>query len=245
MHAVVVLSATMNAENKLPETRLANKDREAIVYTRVKICGLTRVTDALAACDSGVDSIGLVFYPPSSRNVSIEQAAEIIASVPPFVTITGLFLNAEKNRIDEILKELPLSMLQFHGTESADFCRSFERPYIKSVAMSTESDIHAYTEQFVESRGFLLDSNIAGGAGGSGELFDWDLVPSDLSAPVVLAGGLNGDNVAEAVAGVRPAAVDVSTGVESSKGIKDHAKMREFIQNVRAADRVISQTASG
>jgi len=123
-------------------------------YTQVKICGLTSAADALAACNYGVDAIGLVFYPPSSRNISFEQAAEIVRALPPFVAVTGLFLNAEKSVIDEALATLPLSLLQFHGTESAEFCQSFGRPYIKSVAMKTESNVQSYTAQYTHARGF-------------------------------------------------------------------------------------------
>lgn len=213
--------------------------------TQVKICGLTSAADAVAACNAGVDALGLVFYPPSSRNISVQQAASIIAALPPFVTVTALFLNAEKTLIEKVLQQLPLNMLQFHGTESAAFCESFERPYIKSIAMKSISDVHSYARQYTRARGFLLDSNLAGAAGGSGETFNWDKVPTDLTAPVILAGGLDVNNVAGAVKQVRPASVDVSSGVESAKGIKDHAMMREFIQNVRAADRAVIKLGAG
>jgi len=227
----------------------------ATSYTQVKICGLTRVQDAVAACESGVDALGLVFYPPSSRHISVDRAAEIIRELPPFVMVTGLFLNEEKNVIDEVLEKLPLSLLQFHGTESPAFCQSFDRPYIKSVAMKSVSDVHSYAVQFTGAhgfgahgfgaRGFLLDSNVSGGAGGSGEQFDWSLVPNDFPAPLILAGGLDCGNVAEAVTKVRPTAVDVSSGVESGRGIKDRGLMKEFIQCVRAADSAIIKAVAG
>jgi len=208
-------------------------------YTQVKICGLTSAADAVAACEYGADAIGLVFYPPSSRNVSFETAAEIIRALPPFVAITALFLDADKRTVDEALATLPLSLLQFHGTESPEFCRSFDRPYIKSVAMKSESNVQSYAAQYTHARGFLLDSNVAGGAGGSGEIFDWSRIPNDFTAPLILAGGLDCNNVTEAVVNVRPTAVDVSSGVESSKGVKDHGLMQRFIQRVRAADSTI------
>ncbi len=217
----------------------------AAIYTQVKICGFTRAQDAIAACDCGVDAIGLVFYPPSTRNIEVAQAAELLESLPPFVSVTGLFLNAEKSLIDKVLQRVPLSLLQFHGTESAEFCEAFDRPYIKSVAMKSVDNVHQYTEQYKKARGFLLDSNMAGAAGGSGDTFDWSLVPTDLPAPLVLAGGLDNNNVHEAVIKVRPAAVDVSSGVESGKGIKDPAMMRSFINNVRAADSAINQSFAG
>lgn len=210
-------------------------DHEAS-YTQVKICGLTRVQDAVASCASGVDAIGLVFYPPSSRNISIDLAAEITRALPPFVNVTGLFLNEEKDVIDQVLKQVPLSLLQFHGTESPAFCQSFGRPYIKSVAMKSIGDVQSYAAGYTGARGFLLDSNASGGAGGSGESFDWSRVPTDFPAPLVLAGGLDCENITEAVTTVRPTAVDVSSGVECGKGIKDHGLMKKFIQYVRAAD---------
>ena len=236
-----------DSSSQLPSTVSTNP---AASYTQVKICGLTRVEDAVAACESGVDALGLVFYPPSSRHISVDRAAEIISALPPFVMVTGSFLNEEKNVIDQVLEKLPLSLLQFHGTESPAFCQSFDRPYIKSVAMKSVSDVHSYAVQFTSTRGlgargFLLDSNVSGGAGGSGEQFDWSLVPNDFPAPLILAGGLDCGNVAEAVTKVRPTAVDVSSGVESGRGIKDRELMKEFIQCVRAADSAIIKSVAG
>lgn len=209
-------------------------------HTQVKICGLTRVQDAVAACTYGVDALGLVFYPPSSRHITPEKAAEIVRLLPSFVTVTGLFLDEKEQVINKVLEEVPLSLLQFHGTESAEFCQSFNRPYIKSVAMKSVSNVPGYTAQFTGARGFLLDSNVAGGAGGSGEKFDWSRVPTKFPAPLVLAGGLDCENVTDAVMHVRPTAVDVSSGVESAKGVKDHELMKNFIQCVRAADSAIA-----
>jgi phosphoribosylanthranilate isomerase len=204
--------------------------------TRVKICGFTRVEDAVTASALGVDAIGLVFYPPSPRHVDIEQAAEIAAVVSPFCTVTALFLDADAAYVDKVLQAVPVSLLQFHGTESAQYCESFSRPYIKSVAMKSVDDVAGYCAGFAGCRGFLLDSNAAGAAGGSGTAFDWSLVPAELASTLILAGGLYVDNVADAIRAMRPAAVDVSSGVESAKGVKDEKMMRDFITNVRMAD---------
>ena len=154
----------------------------------------------------------------------------------PFCTVTALFLDAEASCVEEVLSSVPVSLLQFHGTESADYCESFARPYIKSVAMKSIDDVAAYCQEFKNCRGFLLDSNSAGAAGGSGTAFDWSLVPLQLASTLVLAGGLDAQNVADAIREIRPAAVDVSTGVESAKGIKDAHMMRSFVSSVRAAD---------
>lgn len=204
--------------------------------TRIKICGFTRVNDAQYASDLGADAIGLVFYPPSPRHVSIEQASAIANAVSPFCTVTALFLNAEVDYVEQVLASMPVSLLQFHGTESAEFCESFNRPYIKSVAMKSIDDVAAYCAQFQRCGGFLLDSNTAGAAGGSGDAFDWSLVPAELASTLILAGGLGVHNVAGAIRRLRPAAVDVSSGVESAKGVKDGQMMQQFIANVRAAD---------
>lgn len=211
-------------------------------HTRVKICGLTSVRDAVAACQCGVDALGLVFYPPSSRHISVDLAVEIVKALPAFVTVTGLFLNEDRSVINTVLEKVPLSLLQFHGTESAEFCQSFNRPYIKSIAMKSVVDVPQYASQYEGARGFLLDSNVSGGAGGSGEQFDWSRVPTELPAPLILAGGLDCDNVFDAVINVRPDAVDVSSGVESAKGVKEHGQMNKFIQCVRAADSTIMES---
>lgn len=204
--------------------------------TRIKICGFTRAEDAHTASALGADAIGLVFYPPSPRHVDIDQAAEIAAAVSPFCTVTALFLDADVAYVEEVLQTVPVSLLQFHGTETAQYCESFARPYIKSVAMKSVDDVAGYCANFARCRGFLLDSNAAGAAGGSGTAFDWSLVPAELAPTLILAGGLYVDNVADAVRKIRPAAVDVSSGVESAKGIKDEQMMRDFIANVRMAD---------
>ncbi|MEM7255828.1 MAG: phosphoribosylanthranilate isomerase [Pseudomonadota bacterium] len=204
--------------------------------TQIKICGFTRAADAVQAVALGADALGLVFYPPSSRNISIERAIDIAREVAPFTSLTALFLNAERAQIESVLAKVPISLLQFHGTEEAEFCRSFNRPYIKAVPMKSVDSVEAYCDSYHDARGFLLDSNAAGAAGGSGKAFDWSRIPQTLPAGVILAGGLTVDNVHEAVSRVRPSAVDTSSGVESAKGIKDAALMRDFIQQVKAAD---------
>ena len=201
--------------------------------TRVKICGITRVDDALTAAQSGADAIGLVFYPGSPRHVSVSQAAMIMRALPPFITSVGLFVNAEEPAINAILQDLPLALLQFHGEESASFCRQFKRPYLKVVRVKPSLDLLQYAADYPDAQGLLLDTYVDGLAGGTGQTFDWDLIPAGLPLPVVLSGGLNPDNVAAAIKHVKPWAVDVSSGVEAAKGIKDAAKIAAFMQGVK------------
>jgi phosphoribosylanthranilate isomerase len=196
---------------------------------RSKICGITRMEDALAAVDAGADAIGLVFYAKSPRAVTLEQARSIIKALPPFVTAVGLFVDAGRDELREILDAVPLGLLQFHGDESATECESWDRPYIKALRVKAGDDIAAACDAYPSASGILLDAYVEGIPGGTGEVFDWSLIPQGLSKPIILAGGLTPENVAEAVARVRPYAVDVSGGVEASKGIKDHAKIKAFI----------------
>ncbi|TBU90547.1 phosphoribosylanthranilate isomerase [Phytopseudomonas dryadis] len=200
---------------------------------RCKICGITRIEDALAAVEAGADAIGLVFYPRSPRAVSVAQAGEIVAALPPFVTTVGLFVDMPRAELAQLLERVPLDLLQFHGEESAEQCEGFARPYIKALRVRPGDDIAVRVAAYPGARGVLLDTYVAGVPGGTGEAFDWSLVPPRLSKPVVLAGGLTADNVAEAIARVRPYAVDVSGGVEASKGIKDVHKMNAFVRAVR------------
>ncbi|GMQ91353.1 MAG: phosphoribosylanthranilate isomerase [Gammaproteobacteria bacterium] len=200
--------------------------------TRVKICGITRSEDALAAARLGADAIGLVFYADSPRVVDATQAAEICASLPPFVSRVGLFVNADAEEVRGVMSDLPLDILQFHGEESAEFCRQFGRPYIKALRMHEQQDIHDAAAVYNDVAALLLDAYVADQLGGTGQTFDWERIPSDLSKPVVLAGGLRPDNVAEAISSVRPFAVDVSSGVEQDPGIKDIEKMAIFIKEV-------------
>lgn len=200
---------------------------------RVKICGITRVEDALAAAAAGADAIGLVFYAKSPRAVDIEQARAILAALPPFVTSVGLFVDAERSELERILASVPLDLLQFHGDESVQQCEAFGRPYIKALRVKAGDDIAAQVARYPSAQGILLDAYVEGVPGGTGEAFDWSLIPQTLSKLLILAGGLRPDNVAEAVSRVRPYAVDVSGGVEASKGVKDVEKVGAFIRAAR------------
>jgi phosphoribosylanthranilate isomerase len=204
--------------------------------TRVKICGLTREADVQAAGELGADAIGLVFYQPSPRAVTIDQAQRLMQAVPPFVTTVGLFVNAEPAFVSEVLSRLPLDALQFHGDEPPGYCASFHRPWLKALRVREELDVAAAADRYQGAAGLLLDTFDPQVAGGSGRRFDWGLVPRAMAGAVILAGGLTPENVGEAVVRVRPYAVDVSGGVEAGKGIKDRAKMSAFLQAVRDGD---------
>lgn len=202
---------------------------------RSKICGITRLEDALAAVAAGADAIGLVFYAKSPRAVSVSQAQAIVRALPPFVTTVGLFVNASRCEVAETLDAVPLDLLQFHGDEDCAACEGHGRPYMKALRVKAGDDVAAEVRAFPSAQAVLLDAYVPGIPGGTGEAFDWDLVPPHLPKPVVLAGGLTPQNVAAAIARVRPYAVDVSGGVELAKGIKDAAKVQAFIQAVRHA----------
>jgi phosphoribosylanthranilate isomerase len=206
------------------------------LHVRTKICGITRVEDALAAVALGADAIGLVFYPKSPRAVSIQQAVAIMSSVPPFVNVVGLFVDAAPDEVRSVLSGVRLSLLQFHGNETAAYCEQFDMPYIKAVAVKPGLDLLQYAAQFGSAKGLLLDAYQEGLAGGTGHVFDWKLIPEKMSKPVILAGGLNAGNVAQAIAQVHPYAVDVSGGVEREKGIKDAAKIAAFIKAVERSN---------
>lgn len=205
--------------------------------TRVKICGITRPEDALAAAGAGADAIGLVFYPPSPRFVSIDQAAAIIRRLPPFVSTVGLFVDALPEAVDEVLRTVPLDLLQFHGDETAEDCERYSRPYIKALRMRPELDLAAMERTYSRAAGLLLDSYRPGMPGGTGEIFDWERIPDSMRRRIILAGGLSPDNVASAIDRIRPYAVDVSGGVEREKGIKDEARIRAFMRGVESAKR--------
>ncbi len=196
---------------------------------RIKICGITRVEDALVAAEAGADAIGLVFYPPSPRAVSVDQARRIIAALPPFVTTVGLFVNAGRDELNRILDAVPLDLLQFHGDESPAECEGYGRRYLKALRVQPGDDVLAGMARYPGAAGILLDTFVAGVPGGTGETFDWTRVPAHSGRPLVLAGGLTAENVRMAIAQARPYAVDVSGGVECSKGIKDAQKVRAFI----------------
>lgn len=200
---------------------------------RIKVCGITRVEDALAAAHAGADAIGLVFYTPSPRAVTPAQAAAIVAALPPFITSVGLFVDADAAYVREVLAQVPLDLLQFHGDEDADYCDQFERPYLKAVRVRADQNLATVAAAWPKAQGILLDSYKAGVPGGTGEVFDWTLVPRERRWNLVLAGGLTADNVAQAIAWVEPWAVDVSGGVELAKGIKDVEKINAFVREVR------------
>ncbi|QTN48524.1 phosphoribosylanthranilate isomerase [Ectopseudomonas mendocina] len=200
---------------------------------RSKICGITRVEDALAAVEAGADAIGLVFYAKSPRAVSVEQAAEIVQALSPFVTSVGLFVNMPREQLLAVLQQVPLDLLQFHGDESPAECEGYGRPYIKALRVRPGEDLAAAMAPYAGARGILLDTFVEGVPGGTGAAFDWSLVPQGVAKPIILAGGLEAHNVAAAIRQVRPYAVDVSGGVEASKGIKDAGKIRAFVKSVR------------
>ncbi|MEH6650965.1 MAG: phosphoribosylanthranilate isomerase [Motiliproteus sp.] len=205
--------------------------------TRVKVCGLTEPQNAVEVAKTGADSIGLVFYPPSPRAVTVLQAQEICAELPPFITVTALFVDASAEQIKQILQRVPIDLLQFHGDEPAEFCRRFGKPYIKALRVRPGIDLMQLAQTYYDARGLLLDAYKAGVPGGTGETFDWQLIDRALPLPVILAGGLTEANVAQAIAQVQPQSVDISGGVESAKGIKDLDLVKRFIKEVARADR--------
>ncbi|TCW29065.1 phosphoribosylanthranilate isomerase [Gulbenkiania mobilis] len=200
---------------------------------RIKICGITTPQDAQEAARLGADAVGLVFYPPSPRNVNPDQARAIVRALPPFVSVVALFVNPSREAVEAVLAACPVDILQFHGEESPDFCRSFHRPYLKAVRVRPGTDFSALAAAYADARGLLTDAFVEGVHGGTGTTFDWSLLPEERPLPLILSGGLDERNVAEAVRRVRPDAVDVSSGVEKSKGIKDVARMAAFISGAR------------
>ena len=211
------------------------KEGANAVRTRIKICGITRSEDLQAAARAGADAIGLVFYPPSPRCLSLDWARQLAIEMPPFVTSVALFVNPSAAEVSAVLERVRPAMLQFHGEEDPVFCAQFGVPYLKACRMGPGVDLLEYLRPYAGAAGWLLDSHVAE-YGGVGESFDWSLVPAVRSHPIVLSGGLRSENVREAVRRVRPWAVDVSSGVESAKGIKDAAKIAAFVAEVRNAD---------
>lgn len=204
--------------------------------TRIKFCGITRADDARRGAELGIDAVGLVFTRESQRFIGISQARAIRAALPPFVTAVALFMDDEPGWIEEVISVVEPDLLQFHGSESDGFASSFSRPFIKAVPMGSVADAARHAADYPGAAGLLFDSHARGARGGTGETFDWSRFPAGTARAFVLAGGLNAQNVADAVAGVRPYGVDVSSGIESAPGIKDMAKMRAFVAAVRAAD---------
>lgn len=203
---------------------------------RIKICGLTREQDIHHAVTAGADALGFVLYAPSPRAVTAEHAALLIQKIPAFVTTVALFVDESAEQVQRALEICPFDLLQFHGDESPEFCRQFNRPYMKAIRVRSADDIHRAVQQYPDAKALLLDAYVENLPGGTGQAFDWRLIP-ELSVPWVLAGGLTANNVADAVNQVKPFAVDVSGGVEASKGIKDKQKMKDFISEVRNVER--------
>ncbi len=212
--------------------------------TRVKVCGITRQEDAQAACAAGVDAIGLVFYRPSSRALDIPGARAVVDGLPPFVAVTALFVDAGVADVKAVCDALPVDWLQFHGSESASYCASFHKPWIKALRIADGDQLEARMQAWNGAGAILLDTWQADRAGGTGQTFDWSVVPARRPRPLVLAGGLNADNVAAALRQVAPYAVDVSGGVETAPGRKSAAEIRRFVQAVRRADAGQTKSAS-
>jgi phosphoribosylanthranilate isomerase len=206
------------------------------IATAVKICGITRVEDALAAAHSGAHAIGLIFHAGSPRLVSHDMARSIVDALPAFITPVALFVDARPEDIERVIATVKPQLLQFHGDESPEFCSRFALPYIKAIKVRPGVDLLQYARHYRTAKGLLLDAFVDGSHGGTGSTFDWALIPDQLPLPLILAGGLHKDNVAEAIRRVRPWAVDVSSGVEAAKGIKDAAKVAAFIRGARNAD---------
>ncbi len=198
---------------------------------RVKFCGMTSKEDALQAAYLGVDAIGLIFHKPSPRNISIDHASTIACSLPPFVTRVGVFVNESVDFVQSVLKKIPLDILQFHGQESTGYCRSFKKPYIKTIHIKSKSE--SLEKLYPDALAFLFDTYVEGLPGGSGFSFNWEHIPGNLKKPFLLAGGLNKNNIIQALEKVKPYAVDVTSGIEKAKGEKDFEKMKEFLELVR------------
>lgn len=211
--------------------------------TRIKVCGITRAEDAACCAGMGVDALGFVFYEPSPRYLRPADAAKICRTLPPFMMRVGLFVNAPRQSVLAVLAEAPLHLLQFHGDEDEAYCASFGRPYLKAARMKPGIDLLEFAARFPSADAILCDAFVDG-YGGAGKTFDWSLLPptATLSRPLILSGGLEVGNVAEAVCRVCPLAVDVSSGVEAAKGIKDHLKIKAFVEKVREADDSIRST---
>ena len=204
--------------------------------TRIKICGIREPAHARIAADAGADAIGLVFYDDSPRHVDNERAARIARALPPYVMAVGLFVNADADTVWAILDDVALDLLQFQGDETPEFCAGFGRPYVRAVRMEKGTDLVEYASRFAAAKALLLDAHVPGERGGTGQLFDWGRVPAKHPVPLILSGGLTPENVGRAIREVRPWAVDVSSGVESGRGVKDPAKIVEFSRSVRRED---------
>lgn len=204
--------------------------------TRIKICGIREALHGVVAADAGADAIGLVFYRESPRFVTPSQASNVVAMLPPFVTSVGLFVDADEAKVHDTLKSVRLDCLQFHGDETPDFCNSFGLPYVKAVRMEEGTNLLEWSGRFSSARALIVDAHVPGVPGGTGKTFDWSAIPRDLPTPLILSGGLDAENVGRAIRAVGPWAVDVSSGVEASRGTKDPRKIVEFIRSVQRED---------
>ncbi|MER0170748.1 MAG: phosphoribosylanthranilate isomerase [Nitrosomonas sp.] len=200
---------------------------------RVKVCGITRSEDAIAAVQCGVDAIGFVFWPHSARYIDPESARRIAEVIPPFICTVGVYVDPDAAWVEETARVAKLNLLQFHGDESPEFCNQFPQPYIKAIRVKPDADLLQYAQRYGAAKGLLLDTYAADMPGGTGHAFNWQLIPQQLSLPLILSGGLNPDNVARAIKQTQPWAVDVSSGVEAAKGIKDEKKIIAFMQGVK------------
>lgn len=203
--------------------------------TRVKICGVTRAEDALEAARCGADAIGLVFYPASPRYVTVQQAQQVVAALPPFISVVALFVNAKQAEIEAIISQVRIDIVQFHGDETAAECERIKLPYFKAIRVKPDTNLLQYEVDFSSAKALLLDTYSESAYGGTGHVFDWDLIPKNMAKPVILAGGLTAENVGLAIEKVKPYAVDISGGVELSKGVKDAKKIAAFMRAVRVA----------
>jgi phosphoribosylanthranilate isomerase len=204
--------------------------------TRIKICGIRDAAMARVAAEAGADAVGIVFHPASPRNASLEEACTVARALPAFVQAVGLFVNASEARVREVLAAVPLSLLQFHGDEDPGFCDRFGLPWLRAVRMARDTDLLEWQHRFSSATALLLDAAVPGEHGGTGASFDWSLVPREIASRIVLSGGLHPGNVGEAVSALRPWAVDVSSGVESSRGVKDAVRIQQFVRSVNDAD---------
>lgn len=211
---------------------MIHTDKTLMIRTRAKICGITRIEDALTAVSQGADAIGLVFYTASPRHVTVKQATTIAEALPPFVSVVALFVNATKTEVHEVLSKVNVDVLQFHGDESEVECAQYGLPYLKAIRVKQDTNLIQYAQTYRSAKALLLDTYSDKAVGGTGQVFDWRLIPKNLPMPIVLAGGLTPENVSDAIKQVQPYAVDVSGGVEASKGIKDPAKIAAFMAAV-------------
>lgn len=202
------------------------------MITKVKFCGITNLQDAISAAELGADALGFVFYPKSPRFISPKNAKEIIKKLPPFISMVGLFVNQSKSEVEEVIKGCPLNLLQFHGDENESFCKQYNLPYIKAISMKSDVDLLKCVQEYNSAKALLLDTFSKVARGGSGEVFDWKMIPPNTLKPIIVAGGLTPDNVQTLLEVISPYGVDVSSGIEINKGLKDYKLMKKFILGV-------------